>query len=302
MGRLIHSFKSSRVRTIITPLETTDNTSKSKVKEQTKTVSKKKEQHSKPTHTNSEVQKKVVDIISEVPLKKYSELNRKHVESAVVALRKYVEAKEKEAVTASLFSFDKLFEIRIGFLKKSPFNKTIRRLTLPHPIKTNKTVCLICRNPKKTYKKRVETTGAQVTKVISTKQIRRIYSTHKLQLELTKKFDVFVCDGSVAHLLPSLLLPVFFSHKDVIPIPTSEALLKKSVEDVLNSTHFFPNTRGGVCGYFAATFSQENSEVVDNIVESLDKAKDFIPGGSENIRNVYLTTPQSISLPLFKAY
>ena len=66
---------------------------------------------------------------------------------------------------------------------------------LPHGFNTSKTVCLISSNPKKMYKEMVEKTGAPVTKVISTKQIRQRYITTKSQLELAKRFDIFICDG-----------------------------------------------------------------------------------------------------------
>ena len=176
----------------------------------------------------------------------------------------------------------------------------LTRSTLPHAFRSEATVCFICPNPKAEYKKAVAASGANVQKVISTKQLREEFRQGKRQKELAQKYDIFVCDARVYHLMGDLLSAPFFDRQRVIPIATDKEGLKEGVERVRSGTLFKPG-RGLLERFEVGRFSQSDEQVADNVLQAVADAVEALPNKAKDVRSVLLTSPGMVALPLYDA-
>lgn len=109
-------------------------------------------------------------------------------------------------------------------LSKIPERRKVKPLVipLPNPLYNDKSaVCFISKDPQKTYKELLirEKPLPGLTKVIGVDKLRRNYKEPKDKNALADSFDLFLCDATVAEMMPRLLGKNFLKNKRKIPIP-----------------------------------------------------------------------------------
>ncbi|EDR23422.1 hypothetical protein EDI_026540 [Entamoeba dispar SAW760] len=280
-----------RVTCVIKPIEDTKNNN---VNEKSK-----KTEATKPKKTLTENNQQVV---SDIVLKKYKPIERAHILKTIRAIKQYNDYETKNSSITSLFNTDKQLQITFDILKEPRYNPHIDLLTVPHPFYNERTVCLICANPKSYMKEKVAKTGVHIDKIISTKQIRERYSTFEAQDELMKRYDVFLVEIRVCHLLSVLFNGRIRSNNIFIPVFCGEHSIKEQVEKATKSIPFTPLRLCDLSLPFGV-LSQSDDDLADNFIALTKQASECIYEGSDNITQIQVKVKGgSIGFPVFQAY
>lgn len=105
--------------------------------------------------------------------------------------------------------FEEENEIQVIFgLKKLPTNPSMkpRLITVPHPLISEPSYCLIIKEPYKQFKELLELNPIEsLKKVIGLDKLRKRYSTYKLKRDLCSEYDIFLCDERILPFMTKLL-------------------------------------------------------------------------------------------------
>merc|ERR1712232_1200396 len=125
-------------------------------------------------------------------------------------------------------------------LSKVPDRKKMKpfMIPLPHSLYNEKSeICFLSKDPQKQYKEMLleKHPVPGITKVIGLDKLKRNYKSLEQKRALADSFDLFLCDISVAEMMPKILGDVFYSKKKKPPIPVRlretnpEENLKKAI-------------------------------------------------------------------------
>ncbi|XP_014771661.1 ribosomal L1 domain-containing protein 1 [Octopus bimaculoides] len=237
-----------------------------------------------------------------------------------------IEVDQVKSSVNALFSFlkkkrkNELFDVPVKILMSFTFrsipkikNKVIN-LNVPHGLGfENQYICLFVPDLNKRvrdsdptvfhYKELLaEKDITCISEVITLKTLYLEYRPFEAKRKLCNKFDVFLADKSVFGPLPRILGRDFFRRKRIpIKVDLKSNKLKEEINSAVNDSFLVITGRGSCCMAHIANSTMTQTEVSDNIIAAVNSLCQSIPGGAENIRNIYLKTEDSPSLPVYLA-
>jgi ribosome biogenesis protein UTP30 len=141
------------------------------------------------------------------------------------------------------------------------------------------------------------------TKVISVGSLRRKYSQFKERAALLASYDAFFADDRVVRMMPQVLGAIFTRAKK-LPIPVNIAQKGNGWSVALaaarDATYLYPGW-GQTTSVRIGRASMAPAQVAANIMAAMEPIVREIPKKWRGIQTIYLTSPGSVSLPLFKA-
>ena len=175
-------------------------------------------------------------------------------------------------------------------------------LPLPFPFISLDTaeICLITKDPQRTYKDRLADAGLRA-KVIGVSKLKKKYHPYEAKRELCAAYDVFLADAAILPMLPPLLGKVFFEKKK---LPTAVDLKKKDIRAEMSRAAcgtLFRHATGTSNSLQVGTSEQTAEHLVENIVTAVELAVAQIPGKWTNIQSLQLRTTNSVALPFYSA-
>ncbi|XP_052820143.1 ribosomal L1 domain-containing protein 1-like [Mya arenaria] len=238
-------------------------------------------------------------------------IERKQVEKAVTALLTLIEQKDSGVV--DIVDQPGKIEVQLT-LKKIPGvkHKNIP-LTLPNSLHYDtREVCLFVKDLDKKnreyeltvqhyqdllHKKNISC----ISKIIPLKALRTDYSMHSAKRSLAKAYDLYLADEAVFGLLPGQLGKIFFAKKRLVPMKVnlSAKALKSEIEDMVNNTRLVIQGSGSNSCLTVGHSRQGMSKIVDNIVSVVSQLGDKLPGGLNNVKNIYIKSANTKSLPVY---
>lgn len=187
---------------------------------------------------------------------------------------------------------------------------------LPHPLRNPQatTICLIVKDPQRTYKDLIAATpslSAVIKRVIGVSKLRAKFKSFESRRLLADSYDLFLADDRVICMLPATLGKTFYSRSTKVPIPLSvspEERLQSEVDNCLKATYFRLNAaassslRVGLSTFTPEMVRENISAVVERVVEGgKGVGKVGVPGGWKGLRGLHLKSPDSAALPLWLA-
>lgn len=170
------------------------------------------------------------------------------------------------------------------------------------------TVCLLVKDPQRTYKDIVEAAGlsSRIIRVVGISKLKGKHKSYEARRALRNAHDIFMADDRVVSLLSGLLGKTFYRTQKIpvpIVVPTTAekaANLKKEVEKALGCTYLqlgagtSASIRVGLAGQTAEQIAA-NIEIVANRV--IDQ---YIPGKWKGMRSMHIKTANSVALPIWQ--
>ncbi|GFY63508.1 ribosomal L1 domain-containing protein 1 [Trichonephila inaurata madagascariensis] len=204
-------------------------------------------------------------------------------------------------------------------LKKIPPKQLLQmiKIQLPHSLITDTTeVCLITgdlekRNHKAEsepvimhYKDLLRKHGiTKITEVIPLRQLRTEYKTFESKRHLAHAYDVFLADKRIACYLPKLLGKEFFKkRKFPIQIDMTNPYLEDEIEKALYQAQLAVSCRGNSYAFEVARLSMEDIDILENIVASVERLANKLPGKWDNVNGLYIKTEKSKAIPIYISY
>ncbi|KAH3863358.1 hypothetical protein DPMN_026343, partial [Dreissena polymorpha] len=140
-----------------------------------------------------------------------------------------------------------------------------------------------------------------ISKIIPLKALRTDYSMYAAKRSLAKAYDLYLADDKVFGMLPGLLGKIFFAKKKLQPIPVnlSAQNLKSKLEDVVNNTRLVLEGTGSSSCVTVAHNHLSKSQIVDNMVAACSQVAEKLPGGQDNIKNIYIKGADTKALPVY---
>jgi len=160
-----------------------------------------------------------------------------HLAKSITAIMQLV---QKKSADNPLFGIDAESMMLYFTLSKVPDRKKMKPflIPLPNPLYNEKSeICFLCKDPQQKYKELImqKHPVPGITKVIGIDKLKRNYKSLEQKRALADAFDLFLCDVSVAEMMPKLLGSVFYDKKKKPPIPVRfrdqnpEEALKKAI-------------------------------------------------------------------------
>ncbi|CUS11517.1 unnamed protein product [Tuber aestivum] len=196
----------------------------------------------------------------------------------------------------------------------SILNKVIS--ILPHPLRDPQTttICLIVKDPQRTYKDLIAaspTLSAVIKKVIGVSKLRAKFKSFESRRLLADSYDLFLADDRVVCMLPAIVGKSFYSRSTKVPIPLSVSpveRLQREVDNCLKATYLHLNAaassslRVGLSTFTPEMVGENVSAVVERVVEGGKGVRKVgVPGGWRGLRSLHLKSPESAALPLWLA-
>ncbi|KAJ4482543.1 ribosomal protein L1p/L10e family-domain-containing protein [Lentinula aciculospora] len=228
----------------------------------------------------------------------------KQCQQAVDALFAHVSKfTAKKAETQLLPDAEQSFWLTIA-LKKQPERSRLKVFSIPvtYPVvdPRKESVCLITKDPQRTYKDLIEDNKIHfIHKVIGIKKLKGKYKAYDARRALMKEHGLFLADDRVIPLLPKLLGSKFFAaKKQPLPVNITRKDLKKELERAVSST-YMPSIRGTALSIKVGRMSQSASQVIANIKTALPAIAARVNDGWDNIQSLGLKTSNSATLPIW---
>jgi len=227
-------------------------------------------------------------------------LDEAQVRAAAKALLIYA---QKQQSGDTLLEEDDAMISLVLTLKKIPEKGRVKpyRIPIEHSLYTDKSICLITKDPQKPFKEQLEQNPIPgVDKVIGLSKLRKNYRQYKERRRLLHTYDLFLADDRVLPMLPALLGVKFFEKKRH-PMPVClKGNFKSEVERARDCTAFYLPS-GACCMIRVARASFTVDQVVANVMSAIAAAVERIPRKWKNIQSVYLRTQDSPALPVFNS-
>ncbi|KAI3453242.1 hypothetical protein Pfo_009905 [Paulownia fortunei] len=200
-------------------------------------------------------------------------------------------------------------------LKKVPpkgYTLTPQRIPLRHSLLSQDysslNLCLIVDGKKITSEAAHKILAAQgiplIKHVLKLSKLKSDYKSFDSKKNLYDSFDGFFAAKSVVPLLPNVLGKVFFKKKRKIPVPVDlradGSNWKEEIERACKSSLLCLS--GGTCslvrvGRWGVT---EGKEIVENVVEAIDRVLEIVPKKWGGIRCFHLKFSDSLALPIYE--
>ncbi|KAL0633325.1 proteasome-interacting protein cic1 [Maublancomyces gigas] len=257
---------------------------------------------------------------AQVPSNSPYQLDKAQVLKASRALLKFVVGQEKTGAKPNLLADadepDNSAETIWLNLATKKFISDVKRLkpsqvALPHPLRTatSSTICLIVKDPQRTFKDLVVSASlsATITKVISISKLRAKFRTFESRRALCASHDIFLADSRIVRMLPALLGKPFYSRTVKTPIPVNfegpkavtPARLAAETRAAIGSTYVHLSASASTSVRVGrADFTPEQIvENVDAVVTALVAKK--VPAGWRGVRSFHIKSPNSAALPIW---
>uniref|UniRef100_A0A3B0MKV7 Ribosomal protein L1p/L10e family, putative n=1 Tax=Theileria annulata TaxID=5874 RepID=A0A3B0MKV7_THEAN len=195
-----------------------------------------------------------------------------------------------------------LLQFRLSKLPPEPHVKPLQ-IQLKHPIYSGKEICVLVKDPQKTWKTVIfDLKIPEIKKVMGVGKLRKKYKTYEDKRALCNSFDLFLCDKSVLPSVPSILGSYFIEKKKLpVGVNLSKNKIKNSFLTAINST-YYKLSQGSFTSVRVATYSMPTDQIVDNVMKVLDSVKKFHTEHEvfkNHICSVFLNWGGSDSLPLY---
>jgi len=244
---------------------------------------------------------------------KDSLVSRLQVMKAVEALKSYVTKVSEMSSKKSLLAIQDDDDVQLQFtFKKIPkMNRSNVRVVLKHPtIGPTTSVCLFVKDVDKS--REYDKTVRKYTEMFSSSGVKRqieFFPLKKLKLEfsdfeakrnLSNTYDVFLSDARITRLLPARLGKHFIGRRKFpIQVHLDAKQLNAEITKSLHTTQCVITGKGASCQMRVGLISQSGEDLVENILQCVDKLATSIPGGCVNIRNLVIRTKESKAVPLY---
>jgi len=151
------------------------------------------------------------------------------------------------------------------------------------------------------FKDMVSTAGIKgVEEFIPLIRLKREFREFETKRKLCDSYDLFLCDDRVAKFLPKLLGKTFYQKKKMpINVKLDAKHVKSSFHRVLNSVHGLITGAGSSQSMTVSHSGLTAEQTAANIIEVVKRLVTIIPGGWTNLRNLYITTTNTTSVPIF---
>eukprot|EP01130_Rhizamoeba_saxonica_P006850 TRINITY_DN2744_c0_g1_i2.p1 TRINITY_DN2744_c0_g1~~TRINITY_DN2744_c0_g1_i2.p1 ORF type:complete len:147 (-),score=38.75 TRINITY_DN2744_c0_g1_i2:64-504(-) len=134
---------------------------------------------------------------------------------------------------------------------------------------------------------------------MSLKTLREKHGRFEQKRNLSKSYDMFLCDDSIQLVLPRLLGKAFTkSKKYPIPIKVNQENLTRNVIKARDSTYLYLSS-GDCLNVKVALTSMDEEQICENIIEAVGAIAKFIPRKWKNIKSLSIKTDESIALPIY---
>jgi len=146
--------------------------------------------------------------------------------------------------------------------------------------------------------KQIENSGVQ--KVIGVQKLKANYFPYEAKRQLCNQYDLFLADERIIAVLPKLLGKSFFKKKKQ-PIPVklnANGDWETQIKRALKSTYTFIKG-GNTLNVRAARSSQDEDDIVDNIMAAVQNTALHVPQKWNNVQSIYLKTDESVALPIY---
>jgi ribosome biogenesis protein UTP30 len=234
-----------------------------------------------------------------------TQLDRAQVHKAVVALLTHVERTrannllDDDALPIHVLVGTKAVPKAVG---KATQDKAVP-LPLPYPFVSLDTaeICLITKDPQRTYKDKLAAAGLRA-KVIGVSKLKKKYHPYEAKRELCASYDVFLADHSVLPMLPPLLGKVFYEKKKLpTPVDLKKADIRAEMARAACGT-LFRHASGTSNSLQVGTSEQAPERIVENVVAAVEQVvANHTKGKWAEIQTLQLRTTNSIALPFFSS-
>ncbi|XP_045215019.2 ribosomal L1 domain-containing protein CG13096-like [Mercenaria mercenaria] len=140
-----------------------------------------------------------------------------------------------------------------------------------------------------------------ITKIVPIKALRTDYSLPSSKISLAKAYDLYLADSCVMGLLPGILGKIFYAKKKTIPVKVNLGAknLKNEIDRAVSNTRCTIQGSGSSCLVTVAHDKMKKKEMVANILAASKHLADQVPGGLENIRNMYIKSSDTTAVPVY---
>jgi ribosome biogenesis protein UTP30 len=142
----------------------------------------------------------------------------------------------------------------------------------------------------------------QIKKVLTFDKLRTDYKQYEFKRQLCASYDLFLADTRLVSMLAEPLGQAFFRHKKVpVPVLLHKGDERDGIELALNSTPLFVGGNGVCVRLHVARANFDATQIVDNIMATLQRLPLCFPRGWDAFQSLSLctATPNSPSLPFF---
>ncbi|KND01148.1 uncharacterized protein SPPG_04240 [Spizellomyces punctatus DAOM BR117] len=235
-------------------------------------------------------------------------LDEQQVSKAVRALMAYEkksQAIQSEEQKTNLIEEDASKSVLvIVATKKMPDRLRLKpqRILLKHPLYAESDVCLITKDPQRTYKDLLQSKAVTgISKVMGISKLRAKFKPYEAKRQLCASYDLFLADERVIPLLPSLIGKTFFAKKKhPAPVDLTKNDLAGEIQSALHSTYLITNN--GVCNAVKiGTTRFDEEQLIENVMQAVSEIAKKIPKKWNNILSIHLKTTDSIALPIFNS-
>lgn len=240
-----------------------------------------------------------------------SELGEKQILEPTNALLEYL---KKMKSNAELFDVPTKILLTVTFKLIPIVKNKVIKIKVPNGLKfENQDVCLFVKDLKRGerdyepsqvhFKELLASNNINfIREVIPLKSLKLEYRSIEAKKNLCNKYDHFLADDRIFGNLPRTL-GKDFARKKRIPIKVNLKVknLKSEIEQAVNNAYMVITGKGSCSMVHIANSNMTAKQIAANIQMAAKVLSEVIPGGGENIRNIYIKTEDSPSLPVYLA-
>ena len=197
---------------------------------------------------------------------------RKYAVNAAKAMKQYFEKKQDNM----LYSSDESFISLSVALTKIPLNPTAIQfmLPIPHSIWQSSDICIITsdKSPKEAKEMIRSLDFPQVKKILPFQKLKSHHKSYESKKKVAYSYDLFLADGRIVPLLPSVIGKNFFLHKKhpySLSLPETNAeKARASIAAAIGSTSV-SFRQGPLVNIRVARFHHSPEQIADNIEAAL---------------------------------
>ncbi|KAJ3207332.1 hypothetical protein HDU67_007532 [Dinochytrium kinnereticum] len=218
-------------------------------------------------------------------------VNKAQIEKAVNALKAFEEGKGAQSPK------DAYWLVITTKLMPDSMKVKPHRIPLKHSLlDADADICLFTKDPQREFKNLVAETG-----VIGLSKLRSKHQPYEAKRKLCASYDLFLSDDRILNLLPPLLGKAFFrKKKHPAPVDIQPKNFKKEIQLAMSSTFFYASMGVSNSVKIGRSFHTP-SQIVDNVLHSLESIISRLPQKWENVHSLALKTGTSPALPIYSS-
>ncbi|KAL5017819.1 hypothetical protein ScPMuIL_003541 [Solemya velum] len=238
------------------------------------------------------------------------DLKEEQIGAAVKALLAVL--KKQKQKREDLLAEEQDVQLQFTMKKVPQLKNKIIKLNLPNPVVSEDAdVCLFVKDLNKKvkecdttvhhFKQHLEGAGIDIPiEVIPLRSLKTEYKPFEAKKNLSNRFDVYLADERIVRLLPSLLGKNFYGRKKhPVQVNLIADDLKTEIERAVTNSRCIIGGKGPTSMCTVGHTLMPEDDIVENIAQSTKAIGDSIPGGPDNIKNIYIKTRTSVAIPLY---